>query len=168
MKKLVFLSVFLFSMLNGNEIAWKQNISNGMQYHVKCNNGEERDIFYYYDSKRYFVGGVGNYATLDSAKQHACKSNTSIVTVKKGALVDNSLQHMKKLLSWNALWNLGHYPCKTCSEFTINDSIKVELVNIYKLKGKKVPKSSHKYIDDIVEIFDGKKTYYVRKNEVIF
>jgi len=164
MKKLILLLVFLFSMLNGNEIAWKQNISNGVQYHVKCSNGEQSDIFYYYDSKRYFVGGVGNYATLDSAKQHACKSSTSIVTIKKGAVVISSLKRIKKALQSEVQWHIAAF-----DEGILTESVNVRLLKIYPMKGKKISKSSNRYyIDDIVKISDDGTIYFARKSEVIF
>ena len=169
MKKLIFLLVFLFSMLSGNEIAWKQNISNGIQYHVKCNNGEQSDVFYYYDSKRYFVGGIGDYASLDSAKQHACKTtsqNSHIVTIKAGALLLATFKKMKHALRSETLWRLEHFNAKTI----LSKNVNVKLLKIYHIKGKSVgPDSNWHYIDDIVKIVgkDG-LIMYARKSEITF
>ncbi|MCF6205415.1 MAG: hypothetical protein L3J47_00780 [Sulfurovum sp.] len=166
MKKFVVFLVFLFSMLSGNEVVWKQNISDGVQYHIKCDNGEPSDVFYYNDSERYFVGGIGNYATLDSAKQNACKTPSHIITIKVDALLLPTLKSMKHALRNKAFWNLEHWNAKTI----LNKSVNAKLLKVYHIKGKKVaPESDWHYIDDIIKISDGSgNVAYVRKSEVIF
>jgi len=166
MKKLVLGIVCLFSLLSANEIAWEQNILDGIQYHVECSNGTQSDIFYYYNSKRYFVGGIGNYATLDRAKKYACKKTNHIVRVKKGALVLKSLKKMKDALRGKAFWSLEHYNSKDI----MSKSVDVNFLRIIHIKGKRVhPESSMHYIDDIVKISDdGGNIYYAKKSDVIF